>query len=202
MNIMGYLNFFPFLPPMFNFLYSLMAIFCTIAMVFYGMKWIRMLGAIRTLILYKDGSQKITRFKVKDGELQIRPKKRLSNRKKWTPRVNPDCIIPPKSSLKGRIKFWGYKQRDIVIAVEDSPVCVSIKGIDAVAVGDTGEELIRSKLLSAWTLEEVQIFLKKAMAQGAVSRKLFSDQQFYMFMMVMVATLLLTFMIAQRMGVI
>ena len=202
MNIMGYLNFFPFLPPMFNFLYSLMAIFCAIAMVFYGMKWIRLLGAIRTIILFKDGSHKITRFKVIDGELMIRPKKKLSKRKKWTPRVNPDCIIPPKKTLKGRIKFWGYKQRDIVIAVEDSPVCVSIKGIDAIAIGDTGEELIRSKLLRTWTLEEIQIFLKKAMAQGAVQRKLFSDSQFYMFMLIMVATLFLTFMIAQRIGVI
>jgi len=60
MNIMGYLNFFPFLPPMFNFLYSLMVIFCAIAMVFYGMKWIRLLGAIRTIVFYKDGSHKIT----------------------------------------------------------------------------------------------------------------------------------------------
>jgi len=202
MNMIEYLNFFPFLPPMFNFLYSLMSIFMLIAMMFYGMKWINLLGAIRTIIFYKDGSHKITRFKVKDGELQIRPKKKLSKRKKWTPRVNPDCIIPPKLSLKGRIKFWGYKQKDIVIAVEDSPVCVSIKGIDAIAIGDTGEELVRSMLLRTWTLEEIQIFLKKAMAQGAVSRKLFSDSQFYMFMMVMVATLFLTFMIAQRMGVI
>jgi hypothetical protein len=202
MNIMQFLNFFPFLPPLFNTLYSIMSIFCGIMLVYYVMKWIKKIGAIRTLLLFKDGSHKITRFKVKDGELQIRPKKRTSKRKPWTPRVDPDCIIPPKKNLKSMIKFWGFKQRDMVIAVEDSPKCISIKGIDAVAIGDTGEGLIRSVLLETWTLEEIQRFLKKALAEGAVSRKLFSDTQFYMFMGILLFIFFLQFMIAQRMGII
>ncbi len=163
-------------------------------------KRIRNIGAIRTLVFWKDGNQNINDYKIKDGELQIRPTSILVKKeKKWTPKVNPEHIIPPRKSLSGYFKFIGFKQKDLLIAVEDADECITMRGVHSVTLEEIPEKM-RSVLLKYMTKEEMRKFISKALAQAQVDRKVFSDKMTYIFIAIIFANLLITIMIANYIG--
>jgi len=201
MTPLDLLNIFPMFPPIINLAMSLNFYLIISAISYLIIKKVRMIGAIRTLVFWRDGTQSIKNYKVVEGKLQIRKKGLLTKRDRgWTPQVRSENIIPPKRTLGNIIKPIGFKQKDIIIAVEDAPQCVTMKGFATLDI-QTIDKIITSTLVKSWTKEEIRAFIKKALAQASVSRKIFSDQQFYMFFAILVGNLMLLIMIANRIGV-
>lgn len=153
----------------------------------------------RALIFWKDGTHSFKSYPIDDGKLMIRKAGIGEDRAKgWTPKVKSENVIPARRSFKNSYNPFGFKQRDLFIAVEDSPHLVTMKGaIDFEAQTD----LVPSLLLKTWTKKEIAQFIKKALAQGVVARKVFSDSQFYMFLMVLIFNTLLLIMIVRALGI-
>lgn len=192
LNLLGLSN------PLIGLLFSFNAYLFLIVFALWIRKKIKLIGAIRTLVFWNDGTQDITNYKIKDAQLQIRPSTLIGGDKKaWTPRVISQNIIPPKLNFLRKYNPFGFKQRDLLIAVEGSPECVSIKG--ALKRKDLVDEL-QSKLLKTWTPLEVTSMIRKAIAKATVSRKVFNDSQFYFFMLIIMLNLMMSIMIARRMG--
>lgn len=195
------LRLFPFLPDIVNLAMSINFYVIIMMISYLIVKKVRMIGAIRTLVLWKDGTHSIKNYKIKEGRLQIRKRGILTRRDKgWMPTVESANIIPAKRTLGTIIKPIGFKQKDILIAVEDAPECVTIKGAKTLDI-ESINKAITSILIKSWSRDEIREFIKKALAQATVQRKIFSDQQFYMFFAVLLANLLVSIMIANRIGV-
>ena len=156
---------------------------------------IKKLNAIRTLIIYKDFTQEIKNIVPKDEKLPIKDS--------WKPAFNIQSIIPAKRKALGYFKLIGFKQKNLVIAIEDLPDVISLRGIEGDNIADKVKSLpkhIQSEILNLWTKEEFTKWLKKVMAKSQADRKLFSDQQFYIFAGLLFANMMLLIMMAQRMG--
>lgn len=172
----------------------------TIVIVWVIIKKIIMIGSKRFLIIWKDGTQVIQRIKIKNDRAQIRPRsiiKRASE--EWCPRVSPENVLPPKKSLSSYIRLWGFKQDDLIIAVEDSPECLTVKGIKTI---EQLPDKIASVLLKSWSKKEISDYLKKAVALATLKRKIFDDTQFYVFLVIMFINMMLNFLIAKTIGAI
>ncbi len=168
--------------------------------VYFIIKKIRSIGSIRTLVFWKDGNHNIKDYKIKDGKLQIRPAPLIGGKEKvWTPDVKPEHIIPPKKSLTGYFKFIGFKQKDLLIAVDDADECITLRGVHSVSLEEIPEKM-RSVLLKYMTKEEMKKYISKSVAQATVDRKLFSDRMTYLFIAIIFGNLLLTLMIANYIG--
>jgi hypothetical protein len=162
-------------------------------------KRIKALNDRRTLVFYKDGTHAIKNFKVKDGKLQIRPSALIGgDTKAWTPNVTSDNVIPAKKSFIAMVNPFGFKQKDLFLAVEDSQELVSLRGLKSAKVK---EGIDSSLLLKQWTKPEVAQFIKKALAKGTVQRKIFSDSQFYMFFGVLVLNSVMLILVVRAMGI-
>ncbi len=197
MNILGL---FPQFNPILNLGLTLNLYIIILMIAFIIIRRIRDIGAIRTLVFWKDGNHTIKNYKIKDGKLQIRPKGLLKGREKeWLPDVKPEHIVPPKKTLTGYIRPFGFKQKDLLIAVEDADECITLRGIHSVTLQDVPEKM-RSILLKYMTREEVKKFISKAVAQAIVDRKVFSDKLQIIFIGIVFANLLMTFMIANYIG--
>ena len=192
-------------PPLMNLIFSLNFYLMCILLGVLIVKKIKMIGAIRTLVLFNDGTHSINNYLIKDGMLQIRPKGKLFGKDNvWTPKVSSEHIISKRRSFKKMVSNLNpinkMPQRDLIIAVEGSPECVNIKTVDVDTIA-RDENIIPSKLLKIWSVKELQDVIKKSLAQAMASRKIFNDQQFYIFLAVQMMTVFLLFMIAQRMGI-
>ena len=185
-------------PPLISYLWTACVYLMIIGLVYMIFRRIRSLNYRRTLVLWKDGTNSIDDYKIKEGHLQIR-KAGLGgdSSKDWTPKVNSDNVIPAKRSFRNMIKPIGFKQRDLFIAVEDSPSLVSIQ--DAIKEG-LPRGFKPSILLKTWSTDEVAQFIKKGIAKAVVQRKVFSDTQFYMFFGIMLLVVFLQILIIRGMG--
>lgn len=185
-----------FFPPPLDFILSLNAYLMVLVTGYAVWDRIKKLNSIRTLIIYKDFTQEIKNLVPKDGKLPIKDN--------WEPTFNIQAIIPAKKKAIGYIKMWGFRQKNIVIAIEDLPDVISLRGIEGDNIADKVKELpreIQSLILNQWTKEEFTKWLKKVMAKSQADRKLFTDQQFYIFAGLLLANMILLIMMAQRMGV-
>lgn len=193
MNPMDLLNLFPKYPPIVNIALSLNVYIMVLALAYFIIKKIRMIGSLRTLTIFKDMTHRIQNYRIKEDKLQIK--------KNWKPKVYPQSIIPAKKSFRDYLKVIGFKQRDLVIAIEDLPETLTLRGVLS---GDILKDIpkgIRSTILKQWTKDEVQKWMRKVLAQSIAERKMFKDTQFYMFLIVLLVNMVLLFMIANRMGV-
>lgn len=165
-------------------------------------KKIKMMGAIRTLVFWNDGTHEIKNYLVKDGELQIKPKGKVFGRnKQWTPKVSSEHVIPSRKNLSNKFNIpFTFTQKDMIIAIEGSPECVPMKGLDFEELEQT-TKTVQSKLIKVWSVDELKQFVTKTLAKGMANRKVFNDTQFYIFMGLQVGVLVLLFMMAQRMGI-
>ena len=192
------------LPPPFDwmieyYLYLLIAIISLVII-----RKVTKMGFIRALIVWNDGTQTINDYRVKEGKLMVKNPLIKREENKWTPKVQPSNILPAKKTIGNKLKFWGFKQKDIILAVEGSPECIIVKGFETIGIKKKGEAIskgLSSVLLQTWTLKEIADFIKKALAKGTVQRRLFNDAQFYMFVGLLFFNLLLLVMIANRVGV-
>lgn len=199
MNILDF-NMFPQFDPIFGFGLTINFFVMIFAILYLIIRRIRTMGYVRTFVIWKDGTQNIKRFEVKDDKLQIKPKKMFRRTKdQWTPTVRPKNIIPARKGFRDIIRPFGFKQQDILIAVEDSPECVTIRGASIEGVAGVDDKLA-SVLMKTWTKAEINTFIHKALTQATVSRKLFNDIQFYVFLFVMVLNLIFTLRMSMRMG--
>ena len=194
---MNPLYLYPINPPYLSMLLSFHTYCMIILIIILMIKKIKSMGDHRTFVIWKGGTQSIKSYPIKDGELQIKPSGLFKRSEQWTPRVEPDNILPSKKSFRQWIMPFGFKQKDIVIAVEDAPTCIRLKG----ALLEEIPEQLKSVLLKTWTKEGIRRYLNKALALASVERKIFSDKQFYMFFAVMLAILYLSFQIAAKVGV-
>lgn len=196
------LNLLPQYPPLLSFAWSISFWMSILGLVFIFYRRITSLNNRRTLVLWKDGTHTIKDYKIKDGKLQIRKTSRLrkDESKEWTPTVKSENVIPAKRTFRGMIKPVGFKQKDLFIAVEDSPELVSIKGAVEFKEGQD-PEFKSSILLKTWSKEEIAQYIKKALAKGIVQRKVFSDSQFYMFLFIQMACLFLLIFMIRAMGI-
>lgn len=177
---------------------SLYIWFFVIVIALFIIKKIRNIGAKQSLIFWSNFTWSFEKYLIKDGELQVRPKNILrKGEKSWTPKVEPENIIPSKQSLVRKINPF-RKKGDLIIAVEGANKCITIKGSN-VKMPEVSQKLV-SELFKTWTKPEVTQFIRKAIAKAQVNRKVFNDQQFYIFLMVIVLNLMLTIMIARRVG--
>ncbi len=204
-EILDMLTIFDSYPPLMNIIFSLNFYMMILLRAFMLYKRIKMMGAIRTLVLFNDGTQSIENYLIKDGKLQIRTKGNLFGKDNiWTPKVSSEHILSSKRTFRKAITNLNpvgrTPQRDLVIAVEGSPECVNIKTVDVDALA-RDENIIPSKLLKIWSVEEIRSLIKKSLAQAMAQRKLFNDSQFYIFLGVQLMVVFLLFMIAQRMGI-
>lgn len=185
---------------MISYIWTLCIYMIILGMVYMIYKRVKAMNNRRTLVFWKDGTHTIRSYKVKDGNLQIVPAGLIGgDAKAWTPRVISDNVIPAKQSFRNAYFPFGFKQRDLFVAVEDSPDLVSLRGLSSdLADGKIDESL----LLKTWTKPEIAIFIKKALAKSIVQRKVFSDSQFYMFFMILILNLLCNIMIIRGMGLI
>ncbi len=200
MRSASFFDLLPMYPPMISQIWSACLYVIIIGIIYAIYKRIKSMNNRRALIFWKDGTQSIKSYPIEDGKLSIRKSGIVGDKKKdWTPTVKSENVIPARRSFKTTYNPFGFKQRDLFIAVEDSPELITMKGaIDFEAKSD----LIPSLLLKTWTKKEIAQFIKKALAQGIVQRKVFSDSQFYMFLMVMIFNSLLLVMIVRGMGII
>ena len=204
-EIFDLLTIFDSYPPLMNIIFSMNFYMMILLILFMLYKRIKMMGAVRTLVLFNDGSQDINNYLIKEGKLQIRPKGLLFGKDNiWTPKVSSEHIISHRRSFRKAITnlnpIGRMPQRDLIIAVEGSPECVNIKTVDVDALA-RDENIIPSKLLKIWSVEEIKDLIKKSLAQAMAQRKLFNDQQFYIFCALQVMIVFLLFMVAQRMGI-
>jgi len=204
-EILDLLTIFDNYPPLMNIIFSMNFYMMILLILFLIYKRIKMMGAVRTLVLFNDGTHSINNYLIKEGKLQIRPKGLLFGKDNiWTPKINSENIISHKRSFKKTITNLNpvgkMPQRDLAIAVEGSPECVNLKTIDVDTLAKD-ENIVASKLLKIWSVQEIVDLIKKTLAQAMATRKLFNDQQFYIFCGLQVATVFLLFMIANRMGI-
>jgi hypothetical protein len=186
-------------PPLLSYLWTFSIYAMIFFMVYMIFKRVRAMNNRRTLVFWKDGTHSLQSYRVEDGKLMIRKAGALGdNSKEWTPRVISDNVIPAKQSFRNKVFPLGFKQRDLFIAVEDSPELVSLRGLSQdIQDGAIDESL----LLKTWTKPEIAQFIKKALAKGIVQRKVFSDQQFYMFFMILILNLMCNVMIIRALGI-
>lgn len=197
MGILDSLNLFRgFFPPPLDILLSINALLMVVVTGYAIMDKLKKLNSIRTLIIYKDFTQEIKNIVPKDGKLKIKDG--------WEPKFDIQAIIPAKKKVMGYIKLIGFKQKNIVIAIEDLPDVISLRGIEGKTIADKVKKLpknIQSTILAQWTKEEFTKWLKKVMAKSQADRKLFTDQQFYIFVGLLFGNMILLIMMAQRMGI-
>jgi len=185
-----------YLPPPLDIIFSLNIFVMIMALGYAIYDKIRKLNAIRTLIIYKDFTNEIKDIIPSESKLKIK--------KGWEPRYDIQAIIPAKKTMKDKLKFWGFKQKNIVIAIEDLSQVISLRNIQGKNIREKVKNMpddIKSQLLNQWTKDEVQIWLKKVLSKAQADRKLFSDQQFYIFVALLFGNLILLIMVAQRMGI-
>lgn len=196
-------NLLPQYPPLLSFMWSASLWLSLLGVFFIIYRRITSLNNRRTLVFWKDGTHTIRDYKIKDGKLQIKKTSRLrqDESKEWTPTVKSENVIPAKRTFRGLIKPVGFKQKDLFIAVEDSPELVTIRGAIEYQEGEK-PEFKPSKLLKTWTKREIAQYIKKALAKGIVQRKVFSDSQFYMFLFIQLACLFLLIFMIRSMGII
>ncbi|MBA7490920.1 hypothetical protein ES702_01463 [subsurface metagenome] len=184
-------------PPPLDIILSLNMYMMFVLMIYIVIDKIRKMNAIRTLVIYKDYTHEIKDFIPKNDKLKIKDG--------WEPRFDSQSIIPVKRRAVNSFKFIGFKQKNLVIAIEDLSEVVSLRGIEGESVADKVKDIpknIQSKILNQWTREEFKIWLKKTLAKAQTDRKLFGDQQFYIFVGLLFINMMILIMIAQRMGVI
>ena len=196
MGIFDAMNLFKgFFPPPLDLILSLNAYMMVLLTGYAIWDKIKKLNSIRTLIIYKDFTNEIKNIVPKNGKLPIKDN--------WNPTFNIQAIIPAKKKAIGYIKPIGFKQKNLVIAIEDLPDVISLRGIEGDNIADKVKSLpkhIQSEILNLWTKEEFVKWLKKVMAKSQADRKLFTDQQFYIFAGLLLANMILLIMMAQRMG--
>lgn len=199
---MNPLYLYPQYPPLINLIVTINTFIMIGLVLIIIYKKIKMMGAVRTTVFWNDGTHEIKNYLVKDGELQIRPKGKVFGRnRQWTPKIRSEHIIPCKKNFKNKFNIpFAFTQKDMVLAIEGSPECVPIKGLDFEEIEES-TKIMQSKLIKVWSVDEIKQFISKTLAKGMASRKVFNDTQFYIFMGLQVGVLVLLFMMAQRMGI-
>jgi hypothetical protein len=195
-----FLDLLPSQPALFSKMWSISFWMMILALFYFGYKKIRSINDRRTLVFWKDGTHSIKNYRIKDGKLQIRSAGIGESKiKAWAPQVKSENVIPAKRSFRSMLRPVGFKQKDMFIAVEDSPSLVSLTGL----LEKKGKKIVinESLLLKTWSKEEIADYIKKALAQGTVQRKVFSDTQFYMFFFVLILNLFMTVLIIRAMGI-
>jgi len=175
-------NMLPQYPPLISFAWSISLWMSLLGLIFIIYRRITSLNNRRTLVFWKDGTQSIKDYKIKDGKLLIKKTGGIKKdeSKEWAPTVKSENVFPAKRSFRGMIKPVGFKQRDLFIAVEDSPELISKQ--EAIEIKENEELKFKpSELIKTWSKREIAQYIKKALAKGIVQRKVFSDSQFYMF---------------------
>ncbi len=193
--IFNMFNFFPFLPRPINMLLSFDALIIFIGLSWYIIKRILRKNFIRTLVIYPDITQRIADCEIKENKLKVT--------KDWQPKIPPQSVMPKNISVRDKLKFWGFKQADLVIAVWGAEECVVLRGsikeedLTPVKVAQN----LRSKIFTIYTKSEVKTWIRKVLNIALSERKLFKDTYFFIFMMVLMFILVLNFLIANRIGV-
>lgn len=200
MNILELLfnifNFFPNMPQPTNFMLSFNLAMIINAGAILIIKRILRVNYIQTLVIYKDISQRIGYYKFDGTKLKIT--------KDWMPKLDSKAIMPPHKAVTDKFKIWGKKQDDLVIAIEGSEDCLTLRGlIDSEGkISDKIDDSLRSVILQLYSKTEVQKWLRKVLTLQLAERKLFKDSYFFIFLMVMGIILMFQIMIAQRLGII
>ena len=133
------------------------------------------------ITLYSDQTHSVKRVKVDGDHIKVS--------KTWKPKLVVGQSVfperPEKRSILGRI--FKRRLKRFVIAVYGGEFCYSLSS-------DLG------KLDEHWSTDEGEKFINKVIAWAAAKAKLFSKFEIYVFWILLMANLVITFLMFRRIG--